>query len=234
MGALLSSHKDGLALSVWWGAELNCSEWEKSRRVRSDRCLDIFRFIDYFRRALLTLRRFSGENNWHRMQNYMQHNPPALHLMSTIQQLLQHHSTVSVLCKKPNNSLLLHGDPLWIFTFLKGIENNNSQHRSCHWTLKSTNVCISVRLQRPCSYKVKPFGANTAIGLRSWRSSGNPWSNGGASPRVSTATQSHKVCIYTYSIVWLWLNAAEFTRTAAENDVRSICPQSPCHNLLSS
>lgn len=92
MGALLSSHKDGLALSVWWGAELNCSEWEKSRRVRSDRCLD-----GAFSGSLITSGGpswlsggFSGENNWHRMQNYMQHNLPAPHLMSTIQQLLQH------------------------------------------------------------------------------------------------------------------------------------------------
>lgn len=78
--------------------------------------------------------------------------------------------------------------------------------------------CNCVRLQRPCGYKAKPFGANTAIGLHSWKSSRIPWSNGTASPWASRATQSHTVCIYTHTASLTEL--AEITQAAEEDDAR--------------
>lgn len=91
---------------------------------------------------------------------------------------------------------------VWFPQLFKSQNSPNFQICSRQWTLKSASerkCCHFVPLQRPCGYKAKPSGANTAIGLHSWKSSRIPWSNGMLSPWVSTATQSHKVCIYTHT-----------------------------------
>lgn len=148
------------------------------------RCLDgaFSRLIDYFRRALLTLRRLFWTKQL--TPNAELHAAPPLYSPFKVISLA---TTAASLfrrwVKTLNSSFLLHGH-------LFGI-----------WTSKSWNVCVSVCPQRPCGYKVKLFGANTAIRRHSWRSSGNPWSDGGAPPQVCMATQSHKVCIYTHRTV---------------------------------